>query len=75
MLSREQLEAYRLLTPGERIALSLKMMGEQWPTMMSGSPEQIDRRFELLNRENDLRNQNVLEKMAKSVLLQADKQP
>jgi len=67
MLSREQLEAYRQMTPGERIALSLKMTAQQWPAMMSGTPEQIDRRFELLNRENDLRNQNVLKTLARSI--------
>ncbi len=67
MLSKKQLEAYRCMTPGERMALSLKMTTEQWPTMMSGTPEQVDRRFELLNRENDLRNRNILKKLARSV--------
>ncbi len=67
MLSKQQLEAYRNMAPGERMALSLKMTAEQWPAMTSGTPEQIDRRFSLLNRENDLRNQNVLEKLARSV--------
>ncbi len=72
MLSREQLEAYRLLSPGERIAISLRMTSEQWPAMMSGTPEQIDRRFELLNRENDLRNQNVLKRLARSIQLRTE---
>jgi len=75
MLSPEQLETYRLLSPSERIALSLKMTSDQWPAMIRGTPNQIDRRFELLNRENDLRNQNILEKLAKSVLPQTDQQP
>lgn len=65
MLSREQLEAYRRMTPGERISLSLKMTAEQWPAMLSGTPEEVDRRFELLNRENDLRNEAVLKALAK----------
>ncbi len=65
LLSPEQLEEYRRMTPGERIALSLKMTAEQWPAMMSGTKEQIDRRFELLNRENDLGNANILAAFAR----------
>lgn len=33
--------------------------------MLSGTPEGVDRRFELLNRENDLRNEAVLKALAK----------
>ncbi len=66
MLSLEQLELYRRMTPGERLALSLKMAEEQWPQMMSGSPEVVDRRFELINRENDARNLKVLTALANS---------
>jgi len=67
MLSQEQLEAYRRMTPGERISLSLKMTEQQWPAMLRGTAVEIDRRFELLNRENDLRNRNILRKLADSV--------
>ncbi|MCG8450051.1 MAG: hypothetical protein MI725_10800 [Pirellulales bacterium] len=74
MLSREQLETYRRMTPGERIALSLKMTAEQWPALMSGTPAEIDRRFELLNKENDLRNQNILAKLARSTQSITEKQ-
>ena len=66
MLSQEQLEQYRRMTPGERIALSLMMTEEQWPQMMSGPPEVVDRRFELINRENDARNRKVLTALANS---------
>ena len=63
-------------SPGERMALSLKKMtAEQWPTMISGTSEQIDRRFELLNRENDLRNKNILDILARSVQPRPEKQP
>ncbi len=75
MLSREQLDEYRRMTPGERIALSLDMLREQWPAMMRGTPEEIDRRFELLNRENDLRNRNILEKLAASIQPKENQQP
>jgi len=43
------------------------MTAEQWPALMSGTPAEIDRRFEMLNHENDLRNKNILEKLARSV--------
>jgi hypothetical protein len=66
MLSPEQLERYRQMTPGERFALSLQMAEEQWPQMMSGPPEVVDRRFERINRENDARNQNMLIAFANS---------
>jgi hypothetical protein len=66
MLSQEQLEEYRRMTPGERIALSMTMARQQWPKMVSGPPDVVDRRFELLNRENDARNRNILAALAKS---------
>ncbi len=65
MLSPEQLEQYRQMTLGERMALSLEMTEQQWPQMMSGPPEVVDRRFELLNRENDARNRNLLAAFAR----------
>ena len=65
MLSTERLEEYRRMTPGERIALSLKMTEQQWAQLISGSPEVVDRKFELLNRENDARNRNTLAAFAK----------
>ena len=66
MLSREQIEEYRRMTPGERISLSLRMAEEQWPQMVRGPTEVVDRRFELLNRENDARNRNMLAALARS---------
>lgn len=65
MLSKEQLEHYRRMTPGERIALSLEMLEEQWPQMMAGPPEVIDRRFEIINRQNDERNEKLLAAFAR----------
>jgi hypothetical protein len=61
MLSRETLERYRQMTPGERLALTLKMTEEAEPYLVAGSPEIVKRRFELLNRENDARNKNIVE--------------
>jgi hypothetical protein len=38
MLSPEQLEHYRQMTLGERMALSLEMTEQQWSQMVSGLP-------------------------------------
>ena len=61
MLSRETLDEYRRMTPGERLALSIKLTVESEPYLLYGSPEQVDRKFELLHRENEARNRRMLE--------------
>jgi hypothetical protein len=60
MLSKETLETYRRMTPGERLALTFEMIRENTPYLLAGSPDVVDRRFELLRRENDLRNARLL---------------
>ena len=52
MLSREALDAYRRMTPDQRLALTLQAMRESIPYLLSGSPEVVDRRFKLIRREN-----------------------
>ncbi|MFV2068281.1 MAG: hypothetical protein ACC645_15020 [Pirellulales bacterium] len=64
MLSKETLEQYRLMTPGERLALTLKMMRDATPYLSEGPPEVVRRRFELLQKENDLRNRRMLQGIA-----------
>jgi hypothetical protein len=66
MLSPETLERYRRMTPGERLALAIKLTEESEPYLLYGTPEQVDRKFELLHRENDERNQRMLEAMART---------
>lgn len=61
MLSQETLERYRKMTPGERLELTFQMMRENMPYLLQGTKEQVDRRFELLQRENDARNRNMAE--------------
>jgi hypothetical protein len=65
MLSQGQLDAYRAMSPSERLALSLRMTEENWRALTSGPAERVDRRFELLNRENDARNRNLLAAFAR----------
>lgn len=66
MLSRKTLEAYRAMTPGQRLALTWQAMRESLPYLFKGSPEIVDRRFELIRRENDERNRTMLERLAEA---------
>ncbi len=56
----ETLEAYRRMTTGERLAITLKMIDENEAALLEGPPEVVRRRFELLRRENNARNLAVL---------------
>lgn len=64
VLSRETLDAYRKMTPSERLALTLQAMRESFPYLLKGPPDVVDRRFELIRRENDARNRAMLERLA-----------
>jgi len=66
MLSRETLEAYRRMTNEERLQITLQMICDATPYLLQGSVEQVDRKFELLRRQNDLRNQRMLEGIART---------
>ena len=66
MLSKETLETSRRMTPGERLALALRMTQENIPALFEGSPEVVRRRFEMLARENDERNHNMLTAIART---------
>jgi len=60
MLSPETLESYRRMTPGERLTLTFQLMEGMDKALLSGAPEQVRRKFELLRRENEMRNHNML---------------
>lgn len=64
MLSKETLEAYRQMTPSQRLALSIQAMRESMVHLLAGPPEIVDRKFELIRRENDARNRAMLERLA-----------
>ena len=66
MLSPETLERYRRMTPGERLKLTLQMTRENTPFLFKGDPELVERRFQLLRRQNDERNQAMLEAFARA---------
>ncbi len=66
MLSPETLQSYREMTPGERLKLTIQLMEGLDKALLSGTPEQVNRKFELIRRENDLRNQNMLTAIART---------
>ena len=66
MLSPETLEYYRRMSIPERIKLALRMMDEGMSYLLEGSPDVVKRRFELLRRENDARNVNMLTSIART---------
>jgi len=63
MLSQETLAEYRRMTPGQRLEFAFAMIRENTPYLLKGRPEVVNRRFELLERENDLRNEGILRGM------------
>ncbi len=66
MLSSETLETYRRMTPGERLRLTFDLMQGIETILLSGMTEQIDRKFELMRKENELRNRNMLTAIART---------
>jgi hypothetical protein len=70
LLSQESLEQYRRMSPSERLRLVLEMIREETPYLLRGAPDQVDRRFELLRRQNDDRNRQMLEGIARTRELQ-----
>jgi hypothetical protein len=66
MLSPETLDGYRRMTNGQRLALTLEMAREATTSLLIGPPEQVARRFELIRRQNDERNRNMLTAIART---------
>ncbi len=66
MLSAETIERYRQMTVGERADLLLIMLRDNLPALLHGAPDVVDRRFELLRRQNDDRNRTMREHMART---------
>ncbi|MCA9079690.1 MAG: hypothetical protein KDA58_03985 [Planctomycetaceae bacterium] len=65
MLHPETLEAYRRMTTSERLQLTLQMTRDNAKWLLHGTPEQVARKFELLRRQNDERNRNMLAGLAR----------
>lgn len=65
MLSQETLDEYRRMTPGQRLELAFLMIRENTPYLLKGRPDVVRRRFELLERENNLRNAGIMGGLAR----------
>lgn len=59
MLSELQIQQYRRMTNAQRLAFTLMRIREEWPYLWHGRADVVDRRFELLRRQNDERNRNM----------------
>jgi len=68
MLSPETLESYRRMTLGERLRLTLELQEQSEKYMLVGGNDVVRRKFELLHRENDARNVNMLTAIARTKL-------
>ncbi len=66
MLHPETLAAYRRMTPSERLRITLDMIRGSTPYLFHGSPEQVERKFELLRKQNDDRTRRILTGLAAS---------
>ena len=66
MLGKEAIEAYRRMTPGQRLALTLQAIRESQAYLSVGSPEVVRRRFERMRNENDARNRQMRVKLAEA---------
>jgi hypothetical protein len=66
MLCSQTLEAYRRMTPSERLAMTLRAIRESTPYLLYGSAEVVERRFERIRSENDARNRAMLERLAEA---------
>ena len=66
MISDQQLATYRQMTPGQRLALTFEMLDASIPQLLSGPPEVVNRRFELLNRENEARTRRIADHLLRA---------
>lgn len=66
MLSKEKIDGYRLMSTEDRLRLVLEMCRDSSRFLLMGNPDQVDRKFRLIARENDLRNVNMLRAIART---------
>ncbi|MFO7902228.1 MAG: hypothetical protein ACQESR_19800 [Planctomycetota bacterium] len=53
------------MTPGQRLQMTCEMIRENTPHLFFGTPDEVQRKFDLLRRENDERNRRILEGIAR----------
>lgn len=71
MLSPETLQSYREMTPGQRLELTLESLRINEPFLLFGAEDLVARRFELLEKQNNERNEAMLRQLSKTSKRQA----
>jgi hypothetical protein len=66
MLSQQTIRSYQSISLDKKLQLVLDMCRESTPFLVTGEPDHVARKFALLKRENDLRNQNMLRAIART---------
>jgi hypothetical protein len=54
------------MSAAERLRATLQMIDEALPHLTRGTPDEVRRRFDRLRQENDDRNRQMLEAIARS---------
>jgi hypothetical protein len=60
MLSKERLEAYRRMTPQQKWAETCELIDAGWQILLSLSPEERERRLEIMRREHEAGNDAIV---------------
>ena len=66
MLHPETLEAYRRMTPSEKMAITVRMLQENAQRFFSAPDDVIEKRLEILRKQNDDRNERMLTAIART---------
>ena len=66
MLSQHSIARYHAMPLDEKLRLVLDMCRESSRFLLMGEPDHVARKFELLRRENDARNENMLRAIART---------
>ena len=61
MISKEALEAYRQMTPGQRLELTFAATKQALEVMLEGPPDVVAKRFQRIRDENEARNRALRE--------------
>ena len=59
MQSKEQIEAYRRMTPQERWKITSDLMEFAWRSLLALDPEERERRLEAARRQHHLSNEAI----------------
>lgn len=66
MLSQKSIARYLATPLGYKLRLVLDMCRDSSRFLIMGDPEHVARKFDLIRRENDARNENMLKAIART---------